>query len=72
MAVNYSGHDSQCHVALPWPTLDGWQWRLVDALGDEAYERDGADLAATACTWMLRPWRYNVFELRRTSLTEGV
>ena len=71
VAVNYSGHDSQSRVALPWHDLGGWQWRLVDALGDESYEREGSELAANGLYLDLRPWRYNVFELRRGTLTEA-
>ena len=38
VAVNYSPHQSQCYVRLPFADLAGKQWRLADRLGDAVYD----------------------------------
>ncbi len=64
VAVNYSDHQSQCYVALPWADLDGRMWRLSDRMGPEAYEREGNDLAARGFYLDMPAWAYHVFDLR--------
>jgi hypothetical protein len=63
VAVNYSDHQSQCHAMLPWQDLEGRAWRFEDRMGQERYERNGAELAQRGMFLDLRPWSYNVFEL---------
>jgi glycosidase len=46
VAVNHAPQRGQCYVRLPFADLRGRRWRLVDRLGDAAYERDGDDLEA--------------------------
>ena len=72
VAVNYADHHSQSRVPLPWDDLAGGQWHLRDVLSDESYEREGSDLAVNGLYLDLRPWGYNVFELKRGELAEGV
>jgi len=64
VAVNYSDHQSQCYVALPWADLDGRMWRLSDRMGPEAYEREGNDLAARGFYLDMPAWAHHVFDLR--------
>jgi glycosidase len=65
VAVNYSGHDSQCYVTLPssWDDLSGQSWLLRDRLGPAAYERNGEDLTAKGLYLDVPPWAYHVFAL---------
>ncbi|HEY7023694.1 MAG TPA: alpha-amylase family glycosyl hydrolase [Candidatus Limnocylindrales bacterium] len=69
VVANYAAHQSQSYVRLPWSDLVGWQWRLLDALGDAVYERDGRDLDQRGLYLDLAPWGYHVFEVRREGLS---
>jgi glycosidase len=63
VAVNYSGHSSQCYVTLPWQSLADRTWRLEDGLGPAVYDRDGADLAARGLYLDLPAWGYHAFKV---------
>jgi hypothetical protein len=63
VVVNYSDHRGQCYLRLPFAGLAGGQFRLVDLMGSEVYERDGADLVDRGLFIDLAAWRYNVFTL---------
>jgi hypothetical protein len=69
VVVNYAAHQSQSYVHLPWPDLVDWQWRLMDALGEATYEREGADLDQRGLYLDVAPWGHNVFEVKRGSLS---
>jgi hypothetical protein len=64
VAINYSGHPSQCQVRLPFPDLGGRQWRMVDMLGDARYERDGNELQSRGLYLDVPAWQYHVFEMK--------
>ncbi len=63
VVVNYSDHQAQCRLRLPFAGLAGVRWRLVDTLGSEVYERDGRELTDPGLYIDLAAWRYNVFRL---------
>ena len=63
VAVNYSGHQGQCYVALPWGDLSGRTWRLGDRMGPAVYDRHGDDLAGRGLYLDLPAWGYHVFEV---------
>jgi hypothetical protein len=63
IGVNYSNHQSQCYVRLPFAELSGRQWRLRDLLGTAQYDRDGADLQSHGLYLDVPPWRCHVFEI---------
>jgi hypothetical protein len=63
VVVNYSDHQGQCHLRLPFDGLAGRQFRLVDVMGSEVYLRDGGDLAEPGLYIDLGAWRFNVFRL---------
>ncbi len=64
VAVNFSGHQSQCYVSLPFPELGGRTIRLTDVLSDAVYERDGNDLIARGLYLDVHPWQYHIFDIR--------
>ena len=64
VVVNYSPHQSQCYLRLPFADLPGGAWRLEDVTGDVVYERDGDDLNARGLYLDMRPWQYHVFDFR--------
>ena len=45
VVVNYSDHQSQCYVTIPWNDLEGRKWQLRDQMGTAAYEKSGDDLS---------------------------
>jgi hypothetical protein len=61
VAVNYSGHQAQCYVALGWSDLPGRTARLRDRLGPAVYDRHGDDLAARGLYLDLPAWGYHAF-----------
>jgi hypothetical protein len=63
VVVNYSDHQAQCHLPLPFVGLAGLQFRLVDMMGSEVYRRDGGELVAPGLFIDLGAWRFNVFRL---------
>ena len=63
MAVNYSGHHSQCYVRLPFPEIGSRHVTLRDLMGPAAYERDGTELIDRGLYLDLPPWGRHVFEI---------
>ena len=63
VVVNYSDHQAQCRLRLPFDGLAGRQFRLIDIMGSEVYSRDGGDLVEPGLYIDLAAWRYNVFRL---------
>lgn len=66
VVVNYAAHQGQCRLRLPFAGLTG-RWRLVDAMGSEAYERDGPEMTDPGLYVDLMAWGYNVFRLEGSS-----
>jgi len=63
VVVNYTDHQGQCLLRLPFPNLRGTRFRLTDEMGSEVYIRDGDVLTDPGLFVDLGPWRYNVFRL---------
>ena len=63
VVVNYSDHQGQCRLRLPFTGLAGGRFRLVDLMGSEVYDRDGDGLIDPGLYIDLGAWRYNVFKL---------
>jgi hypothetical protein len=62
-AVNYSDHQSQCYVSLPWQDLGERTWRLSDTMSPALYDRKGQDLSAHGLFLDIAPWAYHVFNV---------
>jgi hypothetical protein len=65
VVVNLSGDTGAWgHVALPWPDLDGRQWKLRDLLGGAEYgPRDGRDMIEGRLYVEPRSWGAELFEI---------
>ena len=63
VVVNYSDHQGQCRLRLPFDDLAGHRFRLVDVMGSEVYWRDGGELVEPGLYIDLGAWRFNVFRL---------
>jgi glycosidase len=61
IAVNYSGHQSQCYVRLPFPDLARQTVRLRDLLGVASLDRDGSELESRGLYLDLPPWGCHAF-----------
>jgi hypothetical protein len=70
VVVNYSDHQGQCRLRLPFAGLAGRKVRLVDVMGSEVYDRDGTDLVEPGLFIDLEAWHYNVFRLE--SMEQGI
>ena len=64
VVVNYSDHQSQARVELPFATSDSERWRLDDLLGAAVYDRAGAELATHGLFVDLPAWGCHVFALQ--------
>lgn len=63
VVVNYSSHDSQCFVHLPYSDLPGKSVRFTDIMGNALYDRDGNDLLSRGLFLDIPAWGYHVFEV---------
>ena len=65
VCVNYSDHQSQCYVQLPFKDLVDHKWQLQDLMSDSHYEYDGNDLQSRGLYFDMSPWQYNVFDMHK-------
>ena len=65
VAVNFSGHDAQAFLELPWGDLEGGYYRFRDRLGPWIYDRDGWDLSRRGLYLDIPSWRAHVFQVTR-------
>jgi hypothetical protein len=63
VVINYSDHQGQCRLRLPFNGLAGLKFQLTDVMGSEVYLRDGHELVDPGLYIDLGAWRYNVFRL---------
>lgn len=61
VAVNYSDHQSQCHVRLPFTELRDQRWQLQDQLSAASYEWHGNDLSGNGLFLAQAPWQASIF-----------
>ena len=61
VVVNLSGAAAQGRIRLPWSDLAGRRWRLVDALGEGRYDRDGGEMLDPGLFVDLPPWQFHLF-----------
>jgi hypothetical protein len=62
--VNLSDTAAQARVQMSWDELRGKTWRLVDALSDAAYDRNGDEIRDPGLYVDLRPWNCYFFRLQ--------
>ena len=61
VAVNYGPNQSQCYLHLPFGDLAGRSVLFEDLMTQEAFERDGRDLAERGLYLDVPGWGYHVF-----------
>jgi hypothetical protein len=63
VAVNYSAHQAQCYVKLPFDDLATRRWQFKNLFGDATYEREGSDLEARGLYLDEPAWKAQVFSV---------
>jgi glycosidase len=64
VVVNYSTHQSQCYVRLPWKDMVGKQIDFKDKMSDAEFNREGNDMQQTGLYLDMPGWGIHVFEVR--------
>jgi Alpha amylase, catalytic domain len=64
IVVNLSDAAAQARVQVPWDDLRGKTWRLVDALSDATYDRNGDEMRDPGLYVDLKPWDCQLFRLQ--------
>jgi len=65
IVVNLSDNPTQARVHVPWDDIAGKTLRLVDALSDTVYERNGDEIRNTGLYVDLGPWMFHLFKSPR-------
>jgi hypothetical protein len=65
IVVNLSDNSTQARVHVPWDDIAGKALRLVDALSDTVYERNGDEIRNTGLYVDLGPWMFHLFKSPR-------
>lgn len=65
VVVNYSPHQSQCRIRLPFADLHGQRWWLEDQLSAACFHRDGDELSSAGLFVDQFPWQPSAFLLTR-------
>lgn len=69
VAVNYSDHQSQCRVRLPFGNLGGTSWQLHDHLSGTNYGRDGNDLQSEGLYLDQSSWQACIFSMTHATIS---
>jgi hypothetical protein len=67
VAVNYSPHQSQCYLRLPFHELRGRRFLLRDIMSTAAYERSGDELTDRGLYLDVPAWAFHVFDVQAQS-----
>jgi hypothetical protein len=59
IAVNFSDFKSQSLIRVPWQDIGGAQWRLVDVVSGEQFDRDGDQMQSPGLYVDLEGWKWH-------------
>jgi hypothetical protein len=62
VVVNFAGNQSQCHLRIPFPEIQGRTVRFEDLMGPAVYDRSGDEILARGLYLDLPAWGYHVFK----------
>ena len=65
VVVNYSPHQSQCYVRLPWGGMAGSEVLFLDKMSEVEYLRSGDDLDQIGLYLDMPPWNSHIFEVSK-------
>jgi hypothetical protein len=63
VSVNYSGHQSQCRIRLPFAELEQHTWRFNNQFTSKAFEHAGVELQSSGLFVDQAPWQAAVFDV---------
>ncbi len=63
VTVNYSPHQGQCYITLPFADLSEKTVRLSDMMSSAIYDRDGNELISGGLFLDMPAWGYHIFEV---------
>jgi hypothetical protein len=63
-AANYSAHQSQCRLRLPYEALRGGDFELQDVLNGSVFRRSGDELMEQGLYIDLPPWGYHLLAFK--------
>jgi hypothetical protein len=63
--VNLSQENAQARIHIPMDGIQGRNWRLLDLLTGETWDRNGDEMAGEGLYFDLLPWCGNFFRLQR-------
>ncbi len=66
IVINLSDSAVQARVRVPWEEVRGNTWRLVDALSDATYDREGDDMSNNGLYIDLPPWAGQILAFHAT------
>lgn len=61
IVINLSEQRSQGRVRLPWQSLRGRSWKLLDRVSGATYEREGDEMEDPGLYVDLKPWGFHFF-----------
>jgi hypothetical protein len=65
--VNLSDRPAQARIVLPWPSLGGQSWRLLDLLSGRTFDRSGDEMAKEGLYVDLPAWGSHLFAVTAAS-----
>ncbi len=63
--LNYSGSDAQARIQIPWEDMDKRNWRCIDSMTGESFERNGKELLKDGYNVSLRPWEFHLYNFHQ-------
>ncbi|MGC2047502.1 MAG: alpha-amylase family glycosyl hydrolase [Gallionella sp.] len=64
IVINLSDGTVQARVQVPWDALRGKQWRLIDVLSTQTYDRSGDEMRDAGLYVELKPWQCHLFQIQ--------
>lgn len=65
--ANFSDHQSQCYVKLPFPSLTSNSITLRDLFSNAVYDRDGSELSTGGLYLDIPGWHFHFFQIEHAS-----
>lgn len=65
--VNFSDHQGQCRVKLPFPSLCEHDITLRDLLSDAVYHQRGSELFSSGLYLDMPNWQFHLFKIEHAS-----
>ncbi len=64
VVVNFSEHQSQARIHLPWNNLSGRTWQLIDLMDGDVFQRDGDEMDQSGLYVDLPGWKFHFLRFK--------